>query len=400
MNKSNSKPPHGLATIAVHAGETPNTLPGGTGDVIVPLHLSTTFAREKLDVPTGGYEYSRSGNPTRHTLEARLAQLEGAAGALAFSSGLAATTTVMLALLGSGSKVVAGMDLYGGVRRLLHSVLSERWNLNVVHGDLRGANPDLSAIDSDTAVVWIESPSNPLLEITDIQRVADAAHEANPDCIVVVDSTFATPVFQQPLSLGADIVMHSTTKYIGGHSDTVGGALCVKNPEILKRLQFVQNSAGPIISPFDAFLTLRGIRTLSARMVVHARNAMAVACYLERHERVETVVYPGLASHPDHDIATKQMSGFSGMITVKLKGDVATATQFVQSLKLFALAESLGGVESLIEIPAAMTHASVPLSDRDARGIDERLIRISVGIEDATDLLNDIEQAIEGLPSA
>lgn len=380
-------------TRAIHIGEEPNLKEGGTGDVAMPIHLASTYAREKVDVPTAGYEYARTNNPTRHALEQRLAAMEFAKYGVAFSSGLAAETTLFLSLIKSDDHVIAFDDLYGGTRRLFTQVFQQNFKVELSYVDAR--NPDLveKAIKPNTKLVWLETPTNPLLKLCDIKTIAQIAHQHN--LIVVVDNTFMSSYFQQPLGLGADIVMHSTTKYLNGHSDSVGGALMLSNQEIYEKLKFTQKAAGAILSPFDSFMVLRGTKTLAVRMQAHEKNALQIAHYLETHSRVNKVIYPGLESHPQHDLAKKQMSGFGGMLSFELGGNINDAKKFVESLKYFALAESLGGVESLIELPAVMTHASVPKEEREKIGLVDNLIRISVGIENSDDLLEDMESAFK-----
>lgn len=383
----------GFDTQAIHTGEEPDFTGHPSGDVVVPIHLASTFARKDVDEPTGGFEYSRSGNPTRFALEKKLAAIENARYGLAFSSGLAAETTLCLSLLKSGDHVVVFDDLYGGTRRLFTRVFQEKFGIDFSYVDARDPERVKSAIRKETKLVWLESPTNPLLRLCDIREIAGIAHDAG--ALVAVDNTFASPYFQQPLGLGADVVMHSTTKYINGHSDSIGGALITSDKELFKKLRFHQNAAGAILSPFDSFLVARGIKTLALRMERHEKNALAVAEFLSAHSKVATAYYPGLTSHPQHTLAQKQMTGFSGMLSFELKGGEAEAKKFLKSLHLFALAESLGGVESLIEHPATMTHASVPPEERKKVGVSDSLVRISVGIENAEDLIADLGQALE-----
>ncbi len=380
-------------TSAVHAGEEPVYTGGASGDVVIPIHLSSTFARKDVEAPTGGYEYSRSGNPTRFALEKKLAAIEGASHGLAFSSGLAAETTVGLSLLKKGDHVVAFDDLYGGTRRLFNHVFHDRFGIGFSYVDARDPENVKAAIRKNTRFVWLESPTNPLIRLSDIHEIAGIAHDAGVP--VIVDNTFASPYFQQPLALGADIVVHSTTKYINGHSDSVGGAVMLSDEDLFQKIRYNQNAAGAILSPFDSFLVARGIKTLALRMERHGKNALAIARYLEGHEKVREVYYPGLPSHPQHALAKKQMSGFSGMLSFELKGGKTGARQFLKNLHLFALAESLGGVESLIEHPATMTHASIPKKDREKVGVKDSLVRVSAGIENVEDLIADLGQALE-----
>ncbi|VAW27971.1 Cystathionine gamma-lyase [hydrothermal vent metagenome] len=384
-----------FSTKSIHAGEEPDFREGASGDVIAPLHLSTTFARQEVETPTAGLEYSRSSNPTRNTLEQKLAAIEKAQFGLAFASGLAAETSILMALLKTGDHVIATDDLYGGTQRLFRKVFATNYGINFSFVDTSIPAEIKSAITEKTKLIWVESPTNPLLKLSDIAEIATIAKQNG--IVVVVDNTFMSPFFQNPLELGADIVLHSTSKYINGHSDSIGGAVMVNDKGLFEKIQFIQNSAGAILSPFDSYIVLRGIKTLSMRMKRHAENAQLIAEFLERHPRVKRVVYPGLASHPQFSLAKRQMSGFGGMISAELNGDLSGAEKFLKNLHYFSLAESLGGVESLIELPALMTHSSVPTEDRIKLGITDTLIRISVGVEDADDLINDIEAALEAV---
>ncbi len=381
-----------FSTKSIHTGEVPDFREGASGDVIAPLHLSTTFAREEVETPTSGFEYSRSSNPTRKTLEQKLAAIEKAQFGLAFASGLAAETSVLMALLKTGNHVIATDDLYGGTQRLFRKVFATNYGIDFSFVDTSMPADIKSAITEKTKLIWVESPTNPLLKLSDIAEIATIAKQNG--IVVVVDNTFMSPFFQNPLELGADIVLHSTSKYINGHSDSIGGAVMLNDKDLFEKIQFIQNSAGAILSPFDSYIVLRGIKTLSMRMKRHSENAQLIAEFLERHPSVKRVIYPGLASHPQFSLAKRQMSGFGGMITVELSGDLSGAERFIKSLHYFSLAESLGGVESLIELPALMTHASVPQEDRVKLGITDTLIRISVGVEDADDLINDMETAL------
>ena len=375
-------------TKAVLLGEEPD-IKDGYGDVVVPIHLSSTFARKEVDKPTKGYEYSRSGNPTRNALEKKLAALEDAKFALVFSSGLAAETVICATLMKSGDHVLAFDDLYGGTRRLFNKVFSQNFNVEFSYVDAKNIEEVKINIRENTKIIWLESPTNPLLKLCDIREISDIAKKRN--IIVVVDNTFMSPYFQKPLNLGADIVVHSTTKYLNGHSDSIGGAIMLSDEEIYNKLKFNQNAMGPVLSPFDSFLVMRGIKTLPVRMEKHNENAVKVANYLESHPKVKKVNYPGLKSHPQHELAKKQMSGFGGMISFEIKGKLKEAKKFLENLKIFSLAESLGGVESLIEHPALMTHASVAKEEREKIGITDSLIRVSVGIENADDLIGDLD---------
>ncbi len=382
-------------TNLIHAGEIPNLKEGGSGDVVIPIHVSSTFARKEIAIPTGGYEYSRSGNPTRNALEERLAVLENAKYGLAFASGLAAETVLILSLLQSGNHIISSDDLYGGTRRLFSKIFKENLNIAVSYVDMTDTKNILSALTPRTKMIWLETPTNPLIKIFNITVIAKIAKEKN--ILLIVDNTFMSPYFQQPLSLGADIVVHSTTKYINGHSDSIGGAIMLNDESIYEKLKFSQNATGAILSPFDSFLVLRGIKTLAVRMEQHAINAQKIALFLENHPRVSKVYYPGLLSHPQYEIARKQMTGFGGMLSFDIKGDIEDAKIFLENVSVFALAESLGGVESLIEHPALMTHASVDLIDRKKIGLSDTLIRVSVGIEDVEDLIGGLTRGFNAL---
>ncbi|MHB8359982.1 MAG: trans-sulfuration enzyme family protein [Thermoplasmataceae archaeon] len=380
-----------IETKAIHVGEEPDFRAGSYGDVTSPIHLSSTFATLDVDRPTGGYDYSRSGNPTRNALEQKLAAIENADHGLAFSSGLAAESIVCLSLVKPGENIVAFNDLYGGTRRLFDQILAGDFSIGIRYVDARDPENIKKAIDSKTKLVYLESPTNPLLKMADIKSISDIAHER--DIPVAVDNTFASPYFQNPLDLDADIVIHSTTKYINGHSDSIGGAVMVNRDDLYSRFKFEQNAIGAILSPFDSFLVMRGIRTLGVRMRQHAENAMKIAEFLETRNEVKKVIYPGLASHPQHDLAGKQMKGFGGMLSFELEATAEKIEKFLKTLKVFSLAESLGGVESLIEIPARMTHKGVPSSERKSLGISDSLIRMSAGIENVQDLIEDLENA-------
>ncbi len=375
-------------TRAIHTGQSADPT---TGAVIPPLYLSTTYQQESPGVHKG-YEYSRSQNPTRESLEACLASLEGGAACAAFSSGLAATNA-LLQMLRPGDGFVAGHDLYGGTFRLLHSVF-EPWGLEVARAE--SAKPEayeraLSSLQRPR-MVWLESPTNPLIDLVDIRAVSDAAHRYNAQ--VVVDNTFATPYLQQPLALGADYALHSTTKYLGGHSDVIGGAVVARTEELLEPVRYLQNTAGLIPGPLDCYLVQRGLKTLAVRMDRHCANAMQLAEALCEMKGLSRVIYPGLPDHPDHALAKRQMRAFGGMIAIELADGFEAAKAFCTKVRIFSLAESLGGVESLCSHPPSMTHASVPVADRRARGISDGLVRLSVGIEDADDLVADIRQAL------
>lgn len=379
----------GFNTRAVHAGQETDQ---HTGAVIPPIHLSSTYAQDGVGNLRAGYEYSRSGNPTRDNLQESLAALEGGHRAFSFASGLAAEDVLIRTLVRPGDHIVLGNDAYGGTYRLINGVFGD-WNIGHTAtdlGDLEEARKVITA--TRPKIVWVETPSNPLLKIVDISGLAEIAHEVG--AILVVDNTFATPALQQPLSLGADVVVHSTTKYIGGHSDVVGGALIVKDDTWADKIAYLQNAAGAVSGPFDAYLTSRGIKTLGIRMKQHSANAQAIAEALLEHPAIEAVYYPGLPSHPGHNIASKQMSLYGGMLSVRVKGGQEAALDFVANTKLFTLAESLGGVESLIEYPYSMTHASVAGTELE---VPDNLVRLSVGIEDVDDLLADITTALKAL---
>lgn len=378
-----------FATKIIHVGNEPNVLEGGSGDVVTPIHLSTTFARKKVDIPTAGYEYSRSGNPTRSALEKNLASLENAKFAFAYASGLAAITNVLL-LLKTGDHVVSIDDVYGGTRRLFTRVF-EPFGINFTFANFSNAKEIEKFITSKTKMIWLESPTNPLLKIVDIASIAQFAKTKK--ITTVVDNTFATPFFQNPIDLGADIVVHSMTKYIGGHSDGVGGAIMLSHKEISDRVKFLQNAVGAILSPFDSYSFLRGIKTLALRMKQHEENAQKIVAFLHKQRKVKKIYYPGLKTHPGYEIAQKQMKGFGAMISFEINGNLQTAVKFLESLEIISIAESLGAVESLIEHPASMTHASVPKEEREKIGLSDTLIRLSVGIEDADDLIEDLSSA-------
>ena len=377
---------HGFSTLAIHAGQEADP---ATGATVVPIYATSTYTQEAPGRHKG-YEYSRSGNPTRTALETCLAALEGGERGLAFASGLAATTAV-LSILKPGDEVAAAADLYGGTYRLLERVFKP-WGLVARYTEDASPEGFAKIITSATRLVWIETPTNPLLQIVDIAAIADLAHRAGAR--LAVDNTFASPYLQQPLRLGADLVIHSTTKYLGGHSDVVGGAV-VGSQELLQPIAFYQNAAGGVPGPFDAWLTLRGIKTLAVRMEQHCANARHLASWLAEHPRVECIYYPGLPNHAGHQVARRQMRDFGGMISVSIRGGREAALRFLTRTKLFSLAESLGGVESLIGHPATMTHASIPAELRQARGIGDGLVRLSVGIEDVKDLQEDLRQALE-----
>jgi len=378
----------GFNTRAIHAGQAPDP---STGAIMTPIFQTSTYVQTSPGHHQG-YEYSRTQNPTRAALEACIASLEGGRHGLAFASGCAATTTV-LHTLRTGDHVISGDDIYGGTYRLFTRVLSNN-GLEFSFVDLTDPRRLAEAIRPNTKLLWLETPTNPMLKLVDIEALASIAHAHG--ITVVVDNTFMSPFFQTPLALGADIVVHSTTKFINGHSDVVGGAVVTDDDALSERLHFLQNSIGAVPGPMDSFLVLRGIKTLGIRMERHARNGAAVAAFLEGHPGIEKVIYPGLPSHPQHALAKRQMSGFGGMITAVMRGGLDDARRFLERCQVFALAESLGGVESLIEHPAIMTHASVPAAVRAELGISDGLVRLSVGIEDEADLIGDLEQALGG----
>ncbi|TME25486.1 MAG: cystathionine gamma-synthase [Chloroflexi bacterium] len=376
----------GFSTRAIHAGQDPDS---STGAVVVPIYQTSTFAQDAVGKHKG-YEYSRTRNPTRTALEACIAALEGGRQGLAFASGMAAETVIMH-LLEPGDHTVAVDDLYGGTYRLFRRVLEPTGlSFSFVDGsDLQAVE---RALTERTRMVWVESPTNPLLKLVDIEAVSRLAHARQ--ALLVVDNTFMSPYFQRPLALGADIVVHSATKYLGGHSDVIGGALVVNREDLAERLAFLQNAVGGVPGPLDAWLVLRGLKTLAIRMREHDRNARLVAAFLSEHPKVVRVFYPGLPSNPQRDLARRQMSGFGGMISFEVKGGLDAARRVVERTQLFTLAESLGGVESLIELPAAMTHSSIPAETRRAHGVADGLVRLSVGIEDVADLISDLDRAL------
>jgi len=379
-----------LGTLAIHGGQSPDP---STGAVMPPIYATSTYAQSSPGVHQG-FEYSRTHNPTRFAYERCVASLEGGTRGFAFASGMAATSTV-LELLDSGSHVVAMDDLYGGSYRLFERVRRRSAGLDFSFVDLTDLAAFEASIRPDTRMVWIETPTNPMLKIVDIQAVAAIAHKHG--LRVVVDNTFASPILQRPLESGADLVLHSATKYLNGHSDMVGGIVVVgDDADLAEQMAFLQNSIGAVQGPFDSFLALRGLKTLHLRMKAHCENAMALAQWLKTHPAIEKVIYPGLESHPQHELAKRQMDGFGGLISVVLKGGFEAAKQLCENTKLFTLAESLGGVESLINHPAVMTHASVPVERRQALGIADNLVRLSIGVECVEDLIVDLDHALAG----
>jgi cystathionine gamma-lyase len=379
---------HGrFETRAIHAGQTSDPQ---NGAVMTPIYLTSTFEQDAPALPRDGYEYSRTKNPTRLALEENLASMEGAKWGLCFASGLGATNALLDRLV-PGDHVVCGNDLYGGTHRIFRRVF-ERYGIRFSFVDSSQLAQVESAMEEATKYVYLETPTNPLLRLSDIASVAKIAHAGGALC--VVDNTFATPYLQTPLELGADVVLHSLTKYLGGHSDVVAGALVGNDPELFTSYAFYQNSCGGSLDAMSSFLVLRGTKTLALRMQRHCENALEVARYLEANDAVERVMYPGLSSHAQHELAQRQMRGFGGMVSFELKGGVAAGETFASSTKIFTLAESLGGVESLVETPPSMTHAAIPAAERHAAGLADGLVRLSVGVEHVDDLLEDVEQAL------
>ncbi len=379
---------HQLATRTIHAGQQPDP---ATGAIMTPIYATSTYV-QRSPGDHQGWEYSRSHNPTRDAYEKCIADLEGGTRGFAFASGMAATATV-LELLDSGDHIVAMDDLYGGSFRLFHNVRERSAGLDFSFTAVEEPQALKAAIRPDTRMIWVETPTNPMLKIVDIAAVAEFARQRG--VLLVVDSTFATPMLQRPLELGADIVVHSATKFLNGHSDMVGGVAVVGDAELGERLWYLLNSIGGIQGPFDSFLAMRGLKTLALRMRAHSKNALQIAQWLEQHPAVSTTLYPGLASHPQHELAMRQMSGQGGgIISIDLKGGLVAARKMLEGCKLFALAESLGGVESLINHPAIMTHASVPVEKRAALGISDSLVRLSVGVEDVNDLIAELDSVL------
>ena len=374
-------------TLAIHAGERPDVTYGA---VSAPIYQTSTFMFEDVG-KTKGYDYSRTANPTRKILEDTIAQLEGGKAGFAFATGMAAETTV-IHLLKAGDHVISGDDIYGGTYRLFHNVMRD-FGLEFTFLRLDNRERIEEAIKPNTRMLWLETPSNPLLNIVDVEMMADIAKKHN--ILTVIDNTFATPYFLKPIEYGIDLVVHSTTKYLNGHCDVVGGAVVTTTDELTERIQFLLNAMGTPASPFDCWLVIRGIETLHVRMKQHEGNAIAVANYLKGHPGVKRVLYPGLDSHPGHEIAKRQMKGFGGMVSLELKGDIDIVSNFLRRLKVFSLAESLGGVASLAEHPATMTHASMPKEHREKVGITDGVVRLSIGLEHADDLIEDLEQALE-----
>jgi cystathionine gamma-lyase len=384
-SKKNSQ---GFSTRAIHAGQRPDPT---TGAVMTPIYATSTYAQESPGV-NKGYEYARGKNPTREAFEACIADLEGGTHAFAFASGMAATSTA-LELLDAGAHIVTGDDLYGGSWRLFERVRRRSMGLDFAYVDLSDLSAVEAAITDKTRMLWVETPTNPLMKLADIAALSKIARAHG--LLLVVDNTFATPWSHQPRGHGADIVMHSATKYLNGHSDIIGGVLVTKDADLATQIKFLQNSVGGVMGPFDAFLANRGLKTLGLRMKAHNENALAVAGWLENRPGVQRVIYPGLESHPQHDLAKRQMNGaFGGMVTVLIDGDLARTKQVLERVEVFTLAESLGGVESLVNHPTIMTHASVPKEVREAGGVTDNLIRLSVGVEDIDDLIADLDRAL------
>ncbi len=377
---------HDFSTRAIHVGQDPDA---STGAVVPPVYLTSTFAQDAVGELRGGYEYARGTNPTRTSLETLIADLEGAKHGFAFASGLAGEDTLLRSILRPGDRVVMGNDVYGGTHRLVNRVFVP-WGIELETVELSDLDAVRTAMLSDTRVLWVETPSNPLMKISDIAALAEIGHAAG--AIVVVDNTFASPYLQNPLALGADVVVHSTTKYLGGHSDVLGGAVVTSDEAIAEKVGFHQFAVGAVAGPMDAWLTVRGIKTLAVRVERHAANAQALAERLVGHPSIDRVYYPGLADHPGHDIAARQMRGFGGMLSVALRGGAEAARRLVESTEVFLLAESLGGVESLIGYPSEMTHASVRGTELE---VPANIVRLSVGIEGVDDLIDDVLQALD-----
>jgi cystathionine gamma-lyase len=378
----------GFGTRAIHAGQTPEP---ATGAIMTPIYATSTYVQESPGVHKG-FEYSRSQNPTRFAYERCVAALEGGTRGFAFASGLAATATI-LDLLDTGDHVIASDDQYGGTYRLFERVRRRSAGLTFSYVDMTDTENVRAAVTPKTRLIWVETPTNPMLKLADLSAIAAIGKKAG--AITAADNTFASPYVQRPIEHGFDVVMHSATKYLNGHSDIIGGIAVVgDNAELADRLAFLQNAVGAIAGPFDSFLANRGVKTLHLRMQRHCENALEIATWLERHQGVERVIYPGLASHPQIELAKRQMNGFGGMVTAILKGDLETSRRFLERCRVFSLAESLGGVESLIEHPAIMTHASVPAAQRAALGISDTLVRLSVGVEDVADLIGDLDGAL------
>lgn len=381
---------HEFSTLCIHGGQSPDPQ---TGAVMPPISQASTYAQSSPGKPNQGYEYSRTHNPTREAWQRAVASLEGGVGAWAFASGLAAAANAM-ELVPAGSHIVVMDDLYYGIHRLFRGVRTPGAGLDITSTDLSDSRNLQEAIKPDTKMVWVETPTNPMMKLADLEAIAGIAHSVG--ALAVVDNTFASPYCQRPLDHGFDVVLHSATKYLSGHSDMVGGVLVTRSEEIAERLAFLQNAVGAVAGPFDAYLALRGVKTLSLRMERHCANAMRMAEWLERHPKVKRVNYPGLESHPQHALAKRQMMrGYGGMLSATLDTDIEGARRFLENVELFTLAESLGGVESLIEHPGLMTHMALTAGERQSLGVDDALVRISVGVEDGDDLIADLDGALE-----
>ncbi|SEO62293.1 cystathionine gamma-lyase [Halogranum amylolyticum] len=401
-------PDRRFETLSVTHGEHGSTRSDVAEDVVVPIHLSSTYAvdglnpdadLESLDPDAGEYLYSRLSNPTRNALEHRLAAMEGGEHGMAFASGTAAVVSTITAVVRPGDHVVAFEDLYGGTKTMLSRLFEDRLNVSVTLVDARDPDAVADAVRPETTLLWMETPTNPLMRLCDVEAMADVAHDNG--AVLGVDNTFVSPYFQRPLDLGADVVVHSTTKYLNGHSDSVGGAVVTDDTDLAGEIRFLQQvGMGNVLSPFDAYMVLRGTKTLPLRMQRHQENATAIAEYLEDHDRVREVRYPGLDSHPQHDLARRQMSGYGGVLTFELDADLDGVEQFLGALREFPLAVSLGGVESLVEHPATMTHSPLSQAERDRLGISDSLLRMSVGVEHVDDLLADLERGFEALSAA
>lgn len=384
-----------IETDAIWAGQKPVISETSFGDVTVPIHLSSTYARKIVSELPGDYEYSRCGNPTRTAYETCLASLEKGKFCLSTSSGLSAVT-VVCSLLEKGDNIVSFEDIYGGTIRIFDEIIN-RWGITTTYFDATKPETVKEAINENTKIVWLESPTNPLLRVCNIKRISEITKEKNKDILIVVDNTFLSPYFQKPLTLGADIVVHSTTKYVGGHSDLIGGAIICNDAELHEKLKFHHNAIGVNPSPFNDWLCLRGLKTIHVRMERHQENALKIAKFLEKHPKVKEVFYPGLDSNPYKKVSDKQTTGYGGVVSFKIKGTKNDAIKFVESTNIFALAESLGGTEGLIEHPVTMSHSSVPVEQLYKLGITDDLIRISVGIENAEDLISDLQKAFEAV---
>jgi cystathionine gamma-lyase len=388
MKTVSKQRPHGLGTRAIHAGQQPDP---STGAIMTPIYATSTYVQQSPGKHKG-YEYSRTQNPTRMAYERCVADLEGGTAGFAFGSGLAAAATV-LDILDSGSHVIAMDDLYGGSYRLFERVRRRSAGLDFTFIDLNDGEALKAALKPNTRMIWAETPTNPMLKLVDLSKIARFAKKHG--LILVVDNTFCSPMLQRPLEHGADLVLHSATKYLNGHSDMVGGVVVAGSPELAEQMGFLQNSVGAIAGPFDAFLAMRGLKTLHLRMKAHCAGALDLARWLEKHPAIDKVIYPGLKSHPQHALAKRQMDGFGGIISIEVKGGLKKARRMLERCELFALAESLGGVESLIEHPAIMTHASVPAANRKRLGISDGLVRLSVGVEDLQDLRDELQGALQ-----